>query len=792
MPGAPLGLTPILSSETSRTSYPGDDVDDIGVLPISHKRGYHEAENDPDAWETFTIHDAAVGLLIFKPRLLLPRSCLPLAYLNTFESNNVAEDSRLFFAHVPALESPSSQEIASLCPRILITERNGDSLYAIERIRPGLYIHCKLGSWVTLSQLQGLWHSHGCLEPSSKRICLEDATNWWGAISAPGEGLRQFHLGQGSVKANQRQHLDLAKPKYIAPNLRCLGQDVLAAPPEEAVDTPINAAEFDPRPEPSPVILDHSSQPPEDLLKTIREHYMESLYKSRVTLAYFAKAPLSRARAVFFDRDDTPVGPRRLLDYLRTLVIPLNLLDKKYRETLPAVLTEIPLLNISEPEADAVNARSQRSLRKPRKEKIGKDGLYAGEEMDVRRWWLDQRALAPVCESEELRADAMKSMLLEQKAREICLQVILILEILALEVVLPVSSIQRALGEGEEETLSQKKRRSKKQLDLSVLLDLSIDKLCIWQTMTVEQHKSSENLGQTGTTCAESFPAKKPDTDHLRDFCVDVILPFYAARLPEMSAMLCKKLGGPLTHSPARPTLRRAPSSMRPPKPGAAVERPQSRQVRRTLERVLTDEKAARRPAPALSRSATDSVLPDLKREPSDTLLSNVPSKRSTFHKSNRYSQREVDLGAVSQAAEAKAKRKANIEQELQGAIAALKRPNPRMAVKEFVEAADKRAAGARSRKSKHPVRNPFAQGVQIMATPSVNRRKDVFSRHQPRPLLSSAMQQGVEEEFPSSCTHVPASTIKAREDTVVEGPVGNARQAFMPVIEQTPTRGPS
>lgn len=168
--------------------------------------------------------------------------------------------------------------------------------------------------------------------------------------------------------------------------------------------------------------------------------------------------------------------------------------------------------------------------------------------------------------------------------------------------------------------------------------------------------------------------------------------------------MLCKRLGGPLTHSPARPALRRAPSSMRPPKPGAAVERPQSRQVRRTLERVLTDEKAARRPAPALSRSATDSVLPDLKREPSDTILSNVPSKRSTFHKSNRYSQREVDLGAVSQAAEAKAKRKANVEQELQGAIAALKRPNPRMAVKEFVEAADKRAAGARSRSTR---RNP-------------------------------------------------------------------------------------
>lgn len=35
------------------------------------------------------------------------------------------------------------------------------------------------------------------------------------------------------------------------------------------------------------------------------------------------------------------------------------------------------------------------------------------------------------------------------------------------------------------------------------------------------------------------------------------------------------------------------------------------------------------------------------------------------------------------------------MERELQGAIAALKRPNPRMAVKELVEDAEKRTAGS-------------------------------------------------------------------------------------------------
>jgi DNA replication regulator SLD3 len=52
---------------------------------------------------------------------------------------------------------------------------------------------------------------------------------------------------------------------------------------------------------------------------------------------------------------------------------------------------------------------------------------------------------------------------------------------------------------------------------------------------------------------------------------------------------------------------------------------------------------------------------------------------------------REVDLTASSQVTEAKLPKKAAIEKELQSAIAALKRPNPRMAVKELIEASDKR-----------------------------------------------------------------------------------------------------
>ena len=137
-------------------------------------------------------------------------------------------------------------------------------------------------------------------------------------------------------------------------------------------------------------------------------------------------------------------------------------------------------------------------------------------------------------------------------------------------------------------------------------------------------------------------------------------------------------------------------------KPGTMVQRPQNRKARRTLERVLTEERSAsQKPPPSLLRSATDTILPQLKREASDTSLLSIPLKRVAMQK--RYSQREVDLHAASQAMEAKLKKKAKIDHELQSAIAALKKPNPRMAVKELVEDAEKRVAGSRSRSNTFP-----------------------------------------------------------------------------------------
>ena len=164
-----------------------------------------------------------------------------------------------------------------------------------------------------------------------------------------------------------------------------------------------------------------------------------------------------------------------------------------------------------------------------------------------------------------------------------------------------------------------------------------------------------------------------------------------------MSTLLCQKLGGPKDPSPKRPQLMDLEAMSKvAARPGAPLPRPKLGKSRRTLERVLTDDKACHKSRkPSLSRSATVPLL-QVKREVSDTTLSSIPLNKVAMSK--RYTQREVDLRAASQATEARHKKKAAIQQELKGAIAAIKRPNPKMAGVDFVEAVEKRQASSHPR----------------------------------------------------------------------------------------------
>lgn len=390
---------------------------------------------------------------------------------------------------------------------------------------------------------------------------------------------------------------------------------------------------------------------------------------------------------------------------LMSNIMPLAIMDKKYKDTVPQIVARLPTGGFSREDVASVVLEYQKKTPKGNKVKMGKTGLYPGEEASIVKWWLDQQNPNPNLIDEGSKSNSTGASLLELRARETQLQIILVLETLALRASNPKPQEENIVLDEAKETEHEpqpNKKRQKKPQDLNVLLEMFVDRLCIWQSMRLED-SSEMRLEDREREDQEKSGRRAPDSDILSNFCADVILPFYGARIPETTNMLRKRLGGAKTPSPVRPTLAKAVSSSHQHhKSGTAMKRPGALRHRRTLERVLTDEKtASQRRAPALSRSITDSALPGLKCEASDTSLSSIPLNRLALHKSRRYSQREIDLNAVSQAAEAKLQRKASTEQELQKAIATLKKPNPRMAVKELVDEADKRAAGSHNR-SKH------------------------------------------------------------------------------------------
>ena len=203
----------------------------------------------------------------------------------------------------------------------------------------------------------------------------------------------------------------------------------------------------------------------------------------------------------------------------------IAVMDKKYKEAIPSIVNTLPADTLSEDDTAAVIKELEKKSRKTKKHKIGKDGLYPGEELNVSRWWLSRGSSIPDSDSQSSAEDPIRVSLLELRARETQMQIILLLEALALEVSISAagsgSTTSKAAPEAEDESQT-KKRKPKRPQDLNVLLDLFVDRLCIWQSMRMDDtkaHKASEGQSQLGSG------HNSIGTDALKSFCVDVVLP---------------------------------------------------------------------------------------------------------------------------------------------------------------------------------------------------------------------------------------------------------------------------
>lgn len=496
-----------------------------------------------------------------------------------------------------------------------------------------------------------------------------------------------------------------------------------------------------------------------------------------------------------------------LIDFYREAILPAKKMDTKYRETLPPTIRDAMLI-VSDDEA-----AQEKKKRKSRKKKLGKDGLYPEERDFVRRWWKDRGSLENSSTADVSREAEMKKHVADLRLRETQLQILLILETMALESAVTSEAKIPAEGENADRPAedSTKKTKGKKPQDLNVVLELHLDRLCIWHAVSFDDLAIPESLKDTENS---HLSGKKAESDAVRDFCKEVIVPFYAARLPDKCKLITRKFGVSSSTTPKRPqsttAAKKNPRDSNPKRQQQQQQQQahvqQAQNPRRTLQRVLTDEQSSQGRRPSLMRHKTAPSKQDNPRDSMEPLLpAGGANVRGGIQKAaKRVDNREVDLNAAARQHETKL-RKVQIlmeqKKELDAAIHTLRRPNRELVAKDFADDADKRvtSGGGSARKQKNPVRNPMGQGVQVMATPKGSRKKDMASA-------------GFAIPPPSLPRGFPGPSVDHRVNTASSSPPGDGDAQLVPnsaarpglfsgprmssgdmgAIQETPTRRPA
>ena len=213
-----------------------------------------------------------------------------------------------------------------------------------------------------------------------------------------------------------------------------------------------------------------------------------------------------------------------LLDFLKGLVLTTVQVDKKYRETIPELVARASSKVDSSDEG-------QRKRRRSKKMKLGKDALYPGEDESIRRWWAANKPEPKEDEEAGVSMEHVKSHASLLRTRETQLQMIVILEILALEPLRPQEQTTDAglpslpgATEAPEQMAPPPPPKKRNKHNLPMLLDVHTDRLTIWQSMASDV----QLLLQDSQAPSPSLPnelQQKASSEPLKDFCVDVIVP---------------------------------------------------------------------------------------------------------------------------------------------------------------------------------------------------------------------------------------------------------------------------
>ncbi|KAF3905463.1 hypothetical protein ABW20_dc0105475 [Dactylellina cionopaga] len=502
---------------------------------------------------------------------------------------------------------------------------------------------------------------------------------------------------------------------------------------------------------------------PEFSLSHVKQQYYTLLYTSKSSLQYFPKTSLARARVNFPSNGLSPSSRLDLLLCLETMVFLIDECDEKYRtgirEVAKAKKNQVGI-------SDNMTSEQLEATIVPPK------CLRENEIKYVLKWL---RSLSdddsPVRSLEQDDAHLTKS-ITELRSRETELQIILLLEILAIKDKLSEEKLQEY--EKMKKAADRKQRRKekanggvltkgkkKKKMDHLVLLDLLVDRLCIWHS-----------IGGGNEQMAAQQENQKEAKDRLRHFCIEIVLAYYSSRLPGICEDIRWKGTGKMKQVKKQDQIL---SKWEKESQPTQIDSQES--IQDTTEEKPNFSKSVIGRPPLLARSMTAPVgrRHFERAESSFSLSFNGDSQGVDFEFAAQVSQEKDAMktsfrGGITntkKAAERRVvevanprakKRKVDAEDssQLKDAIKNISKPN-RLAVAEEMVSASAQRMKITGRKPKKTIRNPLANTVQVVATPRKNARTVKLLERKPEVPTSIAE----EDSIPSSSQVVPQSTIK-------------------------------
>jgi DNA replication regulator SLD3 len=450
---------------------------------------------------------------------VIDRVNLPLSWLDLHNRTNASISTPRLFSSNSVTLGNHFQESEYASPVLLAKDTISSRHVAIERLREGVYAFCWIGSWVPNEQLGIAVEKTPVIRTSAKRKLpdpIDDNEEWWTKAALP----ESISAPIGNTAKKPR--FDLSRPPSLPKSVPSLpvsdiginSNEVLVSGhlQEAAIDAPVQ--------DPTPLTLDK-----DQLFENFVCQYLESLYLSRTSLAFLAKGPLSRLRTTFSSSSNPQLSIRDLTIFFRNMILTFSAMDKKFKGKLPELARDLALDFTDEETTN--DKKGRKKAAKKKKLKLDKYGVYPFETEYIKKWWKNDQDSHP--NPDETGEQRIRRRVNDLRIRETLAQIVLLLEILALESSAEwrdAEKVSEDVLKGQEQQADrtetkQTKKRIKKPQELTLLLGMLVDKLTIWQS--VEQ--DSQLLAAGVDSAMDSVNTW--NKDRLGAFCVEVIVPLY-------------------------------------------------------------------------------------------------------------------------------------------------------------------------------------------------------------------------------------------------------------------------